>query len=109
MEKEPMRTLVWFRGKDLRLADHRPLHAAIRDAEVFFIFVVDPFFFAPARARELPSRMQFLVDSLAELAESIAARGSQLLFFAGKSTEVVPRIAHVLKADRVVAHRWSEP
>ena len=104
-----MRTLVWFRGKDLRLADHGPLLAAIRDGEVFPIFVVDPFFFAPSRARELPSRMQFLVESLAELAESIEARGSQLLFFAGKSTDVVPRVARLLKADRVVAHRWSEP
>jgi deoxyribodipyrimidine photo-lyase len=109
MEKQPMRTLVWFRGKDLRLADHRPLLAAIRDSEVVPIFVVDPFFFAPERASELPSRMQFLVDSLSELADSIEARGSQLLCFAGKSTEVVPRVAHVLKADRVVAHRWSEP
>ena len=104
-----MRTLVWFRGKDLRLADHGPLLAAIRDDVVVPIFVVDPFFFAPDRARELPNRMQFLVDSLAELAVSIEARGSQLLFAAGKSTDVIPRLAHAFHPDRVVAHRWSEP
>jgi len=104
-----MRTLVWFRGKDLRLADHPPLLDAIRTGEVVPLFVVDPFFFAPERARELPNRMQFLVDSLAELAESIAARGSQLLCVAGKSAEVVPEIARALAAERVVAFRWSEP
>ncbi|MEA2748815.1 MAG: deoxyribodipyrimidine photo-lyase [Myxococcales bacterium] len=104
-----MRTLVWFRGKDLRLADHAPLLAAIRDGEVVPLFVVDPFFFAPERARELPNRMQFLVDSLSELADAIDARGSQLLFAAGRSTDVVPRLAQLFHADRVVAHRWSEP
>jgi deoxyribodipyrimidine photo-lyase len=109
MEKAPMRTLVWFRGKDLRLGDHAPLLAAIRDGEVVPLFVVDPFFFAPERARELPNRMQFLVDSLLELAGAIEARGSQLLFAAGKSTDVIPRLALGLRADRVVAHRWSEP
>jgi deoxyribodipyrimidine photo-lyase len=109
MEKAPMRTLVWFRGKDLRLADHAPLLAAIRDGEVVPLFVVDPFFFAPERARELPNRMQFLVDSLVELAGAIEARGSQLLFAAGKSTDVIPRLALGFQADRVVAHRWSEP
>ncbi len=104
-----MRTLVWFRGKDLRLADHAPLLAAIRDGEVVPLFVVDPYFFAPERARELPSRMQFLVDSLVELAGAIEARGSQLLFAAGKSVDVIPRLALGFRADRVVAHRWSEP
>ena len=109
MEKPSMRTLVWFRGKDLRLADHAPLHDAIRHGEVVPIFVVDPYFFAPERAREMPNRMQFLVDSLAELAASIEARGSRLLFAHGKSVEVVPELARAFAADRVVAHRWSEP
>lgn len=109
MEKPSMRTLVWFRGKDLRLADHLPLLDAIRSGEVVPVFVVDPYFFAPERARELPNRMQFLVESLTELAAGIEARGSQLLFAPGKSVEIVPRLAHAFGAQRVVAHRWSEP
>lgn len=105
-----MRTIVWFRGKDLRLADHEPLAEALASrGEVVPIFVVDPYFFAPERAKELPHRMQFLVDSLAELAENIAQRGSRLTFFAGKSVDVVPKIAHGYRADRVVGYRWSEP
>jgi deoxyribodipyrimidine photolyase len=36
-----MRTLVWFRGKDLRVVDHLPLHAASRGDEVIPLFVLD--------------------------------------------------------------------
>ena len=45
-----MRTIVWFRGKDLRLADHEPLRAAKND-EIIPVFVLDPYFFAPERAQ----------------------------------------------------------
>ncbi|HSC87346.1 MAG TPA: deoxyribodipyrimidine photo-lyase, partial [Polyangiaceae bacterium] len=78
-----MRTLVWFRGKDLRLADHAPLVEAVRGGEVIPLFVLDPYFFAPARARQLPHRMQFLLESLDSLARNIAAKGSRLLLVAG--------------------------
>ena len=104
-----MRTLVWFRGKDLRLTDHAPLLDALERGEAIPIFVVDPHFFAPERAKEMPHRMQFLVESLAELATAIEARGSRLLFAHGKSVVVVPELAHAFGAERVVAHRWSEP
>ena len=103
-----MRTIVWFRGKDLRLADHAPLRAAKHD-EIVPLFVLDPFFFAPERARELPHRIQYLLESLEELAASLEAIGSKLLVVEGKSAEVIPRLFEQLKADRVVAHRWSEP
>jgi deoxyribodipyrimidine photo-lyase len=105
-----MRTLVWFRGKDLRLHDHTPLaSAAARGGEAVPVFVVDPYFFAPERAKELPSRMQYLVGSLAELAEGLAQLGSRLLLLGGNSVDVIPRVARAMKVDRVVAHRWSEP
>ena len=104
-----MRTVVWFRGKDLRLADHAPLAAARAAGEVVPLFVLDPYFFAPERARELPHRIQFLLESLAELEQAIASRGSRLIVVAGKSTEVVPRLAAAWRADRVVAQRWVEP
>lgn len=104
-----MRTLVWFRGKDLRVWDHAPLLDASKAGEVLPLFVVDPYFFAPDRAAELPHRMQFLVESLLEVAASIEAMGSKLIFVRGKSTDVVPVLAKKWKVDRVVAHRWTEP
>jgi deoxyribodipyrimidine photo-lyase len=103
------RTIVWLRGKDLRISDHAPLRDAAEAGEVIPLFVLDPYFFAPVRARELPHRMPFLLDSLGALEASLAERGSRLLVVAGKSVEVVPRLVREWKADRVVAHRWVEP
>lgn len=105
-----MRTLVWFRGKDLRLADHAPLTSAInRGGDVVPLFVVDDFFFAPERAQQLPHRMQFLLQSLASLQHNIEALGSRLLLVRGRSTDVVPQVVRDWSIDKVVAHRWSEP
>jgi deoxyribodipyrimidine photo-lyase len=103
------RTLVWFRGKDLRLSDHAPLCDAVKGGEVIPLFVLDPYFFSEDRAKELPHRIQFLLDSLKALSENLAHRGSQLLVVKGKSTAVVPELAARWKVDRVVAHRWTEP
>lgn len=103
------RTIVWFRGKDLRVSDHAPLRAAAETGEVIPLFVLDPFFFAPSRARELPHRMQFLLDSLRALETSLAELGSTLVVVSGRSVDVVPRLVRAWKADRVVAQRWVEP
>ncbi len=104
-----MRTLVWFRGKDLRVHDHPPLLDAIAAGDVIPLFVLDPWFFAPERAQEIPHRIQFLLESLDELATTIAALGSRLLIVEGKSVDLVPRLADQWRVDRVVAHRWVEP
>ncbi|TPV95399.1 MAG: deoxyribodipyrimidine photo-lyase [Myxococcales bacterium FL481] len=104
-----MRTIVWFRGKDLRLRDHVPLAEAVAIGDVIPLFVLDPFFFAPARARDAPHRMQFLLDGLQELAAGLERRGSRLVLARGKSVVVVPRLLRRFRADKVVAHRWVEP
>ena len=103
------RTLVWFRGKDLRVADHAPLASALETGEVIPLFVLDPYFFAPERAGRIPHRMQFLLESLAELTATIARLGSRLVVVTGKSVEVVPELAAKWRVDRVVGQRWSEP
>jgi len=103
------RTLVWFRGKDLRLVDHAPLAAALEQGDVIPLFVLDPYFFAPERARRIPHRMQFLLESLSALAANLEHKGSRLFVVAGKSVEVVPELAARLRVDRVVAERWCEP
>lgn len=104
-----MRTLVWFRGKDLRTSDHAPLAEAVARGEVLCLFVLDPYFFEPKRAQALPHRMQYLLESMRLLAEDLVARGSRLLVVKGRSVEVVPRLAEQWRVDRVVAHRWVEP
>ena len=104
-----MRSIVWFRGKDLRVADHGPLVEAAAAGEVIPLFVLDPFFFAPERARNLPHRMQFLLESLGSLAANLSHLGSRLVLVEGRSVDVVPRLADTWMADQVLAHRWVEP
>ncbi|HYP87512.1 MAG TPA: deoxyribodipyrimidine photo-lyase [Polyangiaceae bacterium] len=103
------RTLLWFRGKDLRVNDHVPLRRALDGGEVVMLFVLDPYFFAPARARELPHRMQFLLESLDALHKNIAHLGSRLTLVPGKSIDVVPELARRWRVTRVLAQRWTEP
>lgn len=104
-----LRSLVWFRGKELRVRDHMPLATAARDGEVIALFVLDPYFFAPKRARRLAHRMQFLLESLTSLEQSLAQLGSRLLIVAGKSVDVIPRLAQRWRVDRVLSQRWTEP
>ncbi len=104
-----MRSLVWFRGKDLRVADHGPLAEAAAAGEVIPLFVLDPHFFTPERAQAMTPRMQVLLESLAELSRSLERLGSRLLLVSGRSVEVVPLWAERWKVDQVLAHRWSEP
>ncbi len=107
--RRPPRTLVWFRGKDLRLADHLPLRAALAAGDVVCLFVLDPFFFAPERAQGLPHRMQFLLESISALRGAIGRRGSRLFLASERSVDVVPMLARRWRVDRVVAQRWTEP
>jgi deoxyribodipyrimidine photo-lyase len=104
-----MRTLMWFRGKDLRVGDHAALSDAIGSGDVIPLFVLDPYFFAPERARRIPHRMQFLLESIRSLESAIAKLGSRLSLVSGKSAEVVPQLAARWGVDRVVGQRWSEP
>jgi len=104
-----MRSIVWFRGKDLRLGDHGPLQEALSGGEVIPLFVLDPVFFTPEGAQKLPHRIQFLLESLAALEAGITKRGSRLLLVAGRSVDLVPELASRWQVDQVLAHRWSEP
>jgi deoxyribodipyrimidine photo-lyase len=104
-----MRTLVWFRGKDLRISDHAPLRAALDTGIVIPLFVLDPFFFEPQRAQAMPHRIQYLLESLTALEQNLAACGARLLIVSGRSVDVVPRVARELDVERVVAQRWVEP
>lgn len=104
-----MRTLVWFRGKDLRVSDHAPLHEAIQSGEVITVFVLDPYFFSSTAAAHLPHRMQFLLDSLQSLSMNLRDKGGELLLATGKSIDVIPDLAKKFQVDQVSAYRWTEP
>jgi deoxyribodipyrimidine photo-lyase len=105
-----LRTLVWYRGKDLRTADHAPLHAAAKEGdEIIPLFVLDEHFFRPEAARQIPFRIQFLLESIASLAANLEHLGSRLILVGGRSVEQVPALAERWKVDRVVAQSGVAP
>ena len=101
------RAIVWFR-RDLRLHDHPALTAAIAEAdEVIPLFVFDD---ALLRGRwPAPNRLWFMHGSLASLAASIRERGGRLRFARGRPADVLPRLAHELRADAVYMTRDASP
>lgn len=110
MTRRFRRTAVWFRGKDLRVSDHAPLQEAIESSdEVLPVFVIDPYFFDPTRARELPHRMQFLLESLHALSANLEHLGSKLVILRGKAVDEIPKWAATHHINRIVAQRWTEP
>ena len=105
-----MRTLLWFRGKDLRVRDHAALHAAARESrELIPVFVLSPRYFGPGARDHAPHRVQFLLASLRELAAELAARGSALQVVHGPADHVIAELAAQLKVDRVCALTAYEP
>ena len=104
-----MRTIVWFRGKELRVGDHEPLARAAAEGEAIPLFVLEPRFFGRRGARRAPHRMQFLLESLAGLQGALSARGGGLVVLEGPGTSALPRAAARWKVDRVWAYRGSEP
>ncbi len=103
------RVLWWFRGKDLRIEDHPFFEMLKADDEVIPLFVIDPYFFSPERAKEMPHRIQFLLDSLEELKSSIKGLGSELIIRNGKSVDLIPKLVHEWSIDHVLCCRWIEP
>jgi len=102
------RALVWFR-RDLRAFDHAALSRALRDAnQVFCTFIFD---------REildrLPSafdrRVEFILESAAELDASLRARGGALIARHANAREAIPHLATELGVEAVYANHDYEP
>jgi deoxyribodipyrimidine photo-lyase len=104
-----VRTLVWFREKDLRVNDHPALESALASQQVLPLFVLDPSSFAPERARQAPHHVQFLLESVAALEQNIAALGSRLLLASGESHSLIAELARRWKVERIATMAWTWP
>jgi deoxyribodipyrimidine photo-lyase len=88
-----MRTAVVLFTRDLRVHDNPALHAACAAAErVVPLFVADP------RIRSSPNRRRFLAESLADLRESLQARGGDLVVREGDPVEEAVKVAREVGA-----------
>src|SRR6185312_16058074 len=105
-----MRTLLWYRGKDLRIHDHAALHAAVKDSrELCPVFVLSTKYFGAEPREAAPHRVQFLLQSVRELADALAARGSKLCVVEGPAERAIVDLAERLKVDQVLAITAREP
>ncbi len=107
VDKTYPRGLVWFR-RDLRVTDNAALYHALRSCRE----VVCAFVFDSAILDGLPRadrRVEFIRESLAELADTLHACGGELLVRHALAQEEIPRLAQQLGVQAVFANRDDEP
>jgi len=98
--------VVWFK-RDLRIVDHEPLDAAVREGPVIPIYVVEPEYWA----MEYTSGRQwsFLKDSILSLDKALSECGQPLWTAIGKVEEVFDRLHRRYKFQSLVSHQETGP
>lgn len=96
-----MNVLIWFQ-RDLRVADHAALMAAAAVGKVLPVYVVDPEDWAADRASA--RQWDFVAESLAGLRADLAALGAPLVVRAGRTEEVLGRLARLYRIGAVFSH-----
>jgi deoxyribodipyrimidine photo-lyase len=96
----------WFR-RDLRLRDNTALARAAAAERLVPVFVLDDAILA--RADTGATRVRFLLDCLAALADALAAKGSRLFLLRGDPPEVLVRTARTIGATSVHWNKDYEP
>src|SRR5690242_8965862 len=94
-----MRTAITLFTRDLRVHDNPALRAAAEQAEqVVPLFVLDDALLGRFGA---PNRVSFLLESLADLRESLAEIGAPLVVRQGEPIREVARVAEQTGAEAV--------
>ncbi|HQR12857.1 MAG TPA: deoxyribodipyrimidine photo-lyase, partial [Casimicrobiaceae bacterium] len=100
--------LVWFR-RDLRDFDHAALYHALKAARaVHCAFIFDREILDALPDRD-DRRVEFIWESVAELASSLAARGGALLVRHAVARDAIPQLAGELGVSAVYANHDYEP
>ncbi len=103
-----MPNLLWLR-RDLRLHDHAALAAALeRKGQLQPVFIFDTDILANFPARN-DRRLSFIIKALCAIDKELHTRSGNLLVLHGKPTDLIPKLAHALKAEHVFASEDYEP
>lgn len=102
------RILIWYRN-DLRIHDHEPLYRALKSrAQVIPVYCFDPRQFGQASfgfPKTGAFRAQFLLESLADLRQSLRSLGSDLILRHGTPETILPNLAKQLQVSAVHYYR----
>jgi deoxyribodipyrimidine photo-lyase len=88
-----MKNLVWFR-EDLRISDNTALYQATKESqtEVLAIYILDTGLWE--RHHVAPCRVQFILDGLQELSQSLQELKVSLLIEQVEKTEQIPKLLY---------------
>ncbi len=100
--------LIFWHRKDLRISDNIGLaQARKRNDKIVGLFCLDSDILK--RDDIAPARIKYMLGCLEELKQSYQKLGSQLIILQGKPEIVIPKLAHVLKAESVFCNSDVEP
>lgn len=98
------RILIWYR-RDLRLHDHEPIARALQqEAQIIPVYCFDPRQFSTTSfgfPKTGAFRAQFLLESVADLRDSLCQRGSNLLVYRGFPEKIIPSLAREMEISSV--------
>jgi deoxyribodipyrimidine photo-lyase len=93
--------IVWFK-RDLRVADHAPLVAAVKAGAVLPLYIVEPEFWKLADSSR--RHWHFIHDSLLDLQRELAALGGQLVIRVGEAVAVLEQLRHEIGIFNLWSH-----
>ena len=100
--------LFWFR-RDLRATDNAGLHHALKSARrVHCVFVFDTQILDALPSRS-DRRVEFIWESVRELAASLKAMGGGLHVHHARAETLIPKLARELNVDAVFTNEDYEP
>lgn len=108
----PARQLIWFRN-DLRIHDHELLTQALRNGdEIIPLYCFDPRQFGTTPfgfPKTGGYRAQFLLESVADLRQSLQQLGSDLIIRQGKPEDIILELAQQLKINSLAYYEAAIP
>ena len=96
-----MKVLVFLFHRDLRLVDHYGLEAAAEEAKRLGAKLLPIFIFTPEQVTEKnplksTNSIQFMLQSLKELATTLRQKGTRLLLFYGDTIDILESLKNEL-------------
>lgn len=102
-------SLFIFR-RDLRLEDNTGLNQALSSSKnVIPCFIFDPRQIGDSNPYRSMNAIQFMIDSLQELDETLKKKGSQLYLFYGHTVEVLKKLLRTETIDAIFVNRDYTP